>query len=46
MVASGILCFPDCFAMEKQAELEQREAIHNMVHWSANGYIKVGYENN
>jgi hypothetical protein len=40
MVASGIFVFPDCFTVEKQAALEQREAIHKMVD------IKVGYENN
>ena len=42
--ASGILTLPDRWKMDKEAELQHKEAINEMVHGSATEDMKVGFE--
>ena len=46
LMPSGILSLPDRWKMDKDAEVQHRvhrEAIHEMIHRSANEDMKVGY---
>ena len=41
-MANGLLSLPDRWEMDKEAEVQHREAINDMVHWSATKDMKVG----